>query len=169
MSSRAVDLSAAGYGLRTEKQLHINRMLMDLTKGKLSLRRIPEQDPAFAAGMAQNPPKVFGVYEENVASDQSPWVFTLAEMSIDERIIARVLEGDFSRNSAAVQFEKAKAFAEAQRLSGLLALKEKEDERREEMLAIGKLAGKRHTFTHRIGDELYEIGERVRKIEPKRI
>jgi len=164
MSSRAIDLSAAGYGLRTERQLHINRMLMDATGGKLTLRRIPEADPAFRMGMQHDPPKVFGVHEAGVASNLSPWVFTLAEMSIDERIVARALAGDFSRHSAAQQMSKVQAFEAATRASKLKQEAERMAEREDEMKSVGRLAGLKHSFRHRIGGEDFIIGDTVRPV-----
>lgn len=164
MSSRAIDLSAAGYGLRTERQLHINRILMDATGGKLTLRRIPEADPAFRMGMQSDPPKIFGVHEAGVASNLSPWVFTLAEMSIDERIVARALAGDFSRHSAAEQMSKVQAFEAANRASKLKIEAERLAEREDEMVSIGRLAGKKHSFRHRISGEDFIIGDTVRPV-----
>jgi len=74
MTSRAIDLSGMGNGLTNERHLHINRMLQDYSNGKLSLRRIPENDPAFSYGAKLTPPKLYGVWEERVAAGQPNWV-----------------------------------------------------------------------------------------------
>ncbi len=162
MTSRAVSLSGMGHGLTTEKQLHINQMLVDYSGGKLSLRRIPESDPAFRYGMQLTPPKIFGVYEENVAAGQPNWVFTLAEMSIDERVLARIIENDLSRGGADAHRAKFEAFERAQQASKLKAHAEMMEEREDEMLTIGRLAAKKHTFRHRIGGEDVIIGDTIR-------
>lgn len=153
-----------GHGLTNPRHLHINQMLLDYSRGKLSLRRIPERDPAFAAGIRETPPKVFGVWEENVASDQTNWVFTLAEMSIDERVLARVMANDFERSGASERFAKLQAFEVANKASQLKKQAEMMEAREDEMRTIGRLAGQKSTFRHRINGEDVIIGDRIRPV-----
>lgn len=163
--TRALDLTDVGHGLRTEKQLRIARMLREYNP-RLSLRRIPESDPAFAAGMQFDPPRVFGVYEENVADHLPNWVFTVAEMSIDERLLARVAENDFARGGGATKmWNKFLALKTAQELEKRARQEEIMAAREEEMLGVAKLAEKRSTFRHRINGELMQIGDTIRPIK----
>lgn len=158
-----MDLSGLGHGLTTEKQLHIARLLSDYDSN-LSLRRIGERDPAFAAGMAYNPPRVFGVWEENVAPGQPNWVFTLAEMSIDERVLARVVENDLKRQGASEHFAKYMAVVGAAQASRLKRDADRQQERMDEMLALGELAGRKTTFRHHLNGQDVIIGDRIRPV-----
>ena len=83
------DFNEYHFGLETEIQKRVNRILQDYNP-KLSLRRIPDTDPAFMAGQKFNPPRIFGVWEDGVARGETNWVFTLAEMSIDDRVLRRI-------------------------------------------------------------------------------
>jgi len=151
-----------GNGLTNERHLHINRMLQDYSNGKLSLRRIPENDPAFAYGAKLTPPKLYGVWEERVAAGQPNWVFTLAEMSIDERVLARVMENDLSRQGVPERQAKMEALTRANEASKYKAEADRMAEREDEMLTIGRLAGKKSTIRHRINGEDVIIGDTVR-------
>jgi hypothetical protein len=151
-----IDFNDIANGLLTEKARHIAQMVKDVSGGKLELRRIPENDPAF------RPPKVFGVWEFNVASDQTPWVFTLMEMSIDERVIARIIENDFKRQGASERFAKLMAVEQAEKASSLKKYADKQAERKEEMLAIGKMSQYKSQFTHVINGEKVIIGDTIR-------
>ena len=155
--ARAYDLSGMAHGLTTERQLHIHRLLQEYDPN-LSLRRIPERDPAF------RPPRVFGVYEEHVGPGQPHWVFTLAEYSIDERILARVRENDFQRlGGAKGAWDKFMALKTAQEESRKKAELERQLEREEQMLAIGRMSDKKSTVRHIINGEEYIIGDTLRR------
>lgn len=159
--SRTIDLGGLGYGLTTEKQLHINRLLQDYDP-HLSLRRIPEGDPAAIAGAKFTPPKVYGVWEDNVAAGQPNWVFTLAEMSIDERVLARIASNDMQKVGAdkrMANFMALQGAAEASRMKKQIDL---EAERREEMIGIGELAGRKTSFRHTLNGEDVIIGDTIR-------
>jgi hypothetical protein len=151
-----IDFNDIANGLLTEKARHIAQMVKDVSGGKLELRRIPESDPAF------RPPKVFGVWEFNVASDQSPWAFTLMEMSIDERVIARIIENDMKRSGASERFAKLMAFEQAEKASALKKYGDKLEERKEEMRVIGRMSNRFSQFTHVIDGEKVIIGDTVR-------
>ena len=155
--ARAMDLSGLGHGLTTEKQLHIGKLLHDYDPN-LSLRRIPERDPAF------RPPKVFGVWEENVAPGQTNWVFTLAEMSIDERVLARIVENDMRRQGASAQFAKMMAIQGAAAASKAKKEADQMAEREEEMIGIGRLAARKHTFRHVLRGQQVVIGDTIRPV-----
>lgn len=152
---------ARHYGLEAPKQLHINQMLADVSNGKLSLRRLTGL--AAEAGLQKTPPHTYGVWEDGVAADQPNWVFTLWEGSIDERIIARVMESDFKRNGAPEQFAKLVAHERARQASMAKADAEKLAAREDEMMAIGRLSKEKSTFTHRINGEKFIIGDTVRR------
>lgn len=154
--TRAFDLSGMQHGLTTERQLHIHRLLQDYDPN-LSLRRIPERDPAF------RPPKVFGVYEEHVGPGQPNWVFTLAEYSIDERILARVRENDFRRLNADGQWDRLMALKAAQDESRRKAQAEVQLERDNEMRAIGRMAAEKSSFRHTINGEEFIVGDTLRR------
>lgn len=166
MSSRAFDLSSAGHGLRTERQHHIAQMVRDIDP-RLSLRRIPENDPAFEYGARLNPQKLFGVWEENVSHELSNWVFTLAEMSIDERVPARLIENDLRRSGASERIAKLEAFERANEASRLKQQAEMMAEREDEMRVIGELAGRKSTIRHRINGEDFIIGDTVRPVRSR--
>lgn len=159
------DFRDSAYGLSTERQFHINRMLQDYSRGKLSLRRIAETDPAFKAGMQMNPPKVFGVWEEGVAPGETNWVFTLAEMSIDERVLARVMENDMKRMGAPERMAKLIAIGRANEASKLKRDAEIMEARREEMIGLGKIMEKKSVVRHTINGQKVRIGARVEAVK----
>lgn len=161
----SIDLRDTQYGLTSERQWHINALLRDYSNGKLSLRRIAENDPAFKEGMHHNPPKVFGVWEDGVASDQPNWVFTVAEMSIDERLLARIMENDMKRMGASDRMAKMMAIGRANEASKLKGRAEQMEAKREEMIGVGKLAGKLNTVRHTINGQKVIIGDRVTPVE----
>jgi len=163
------DFRDSAYGLTTERQHHINAMLRDYSNGKLSLRRIAENDPAFQVGIKMNPPKVFGVWEEGVAADQPNWVFTLAEMSIDERVLARIMENDMKRTGVTERMAKMMAIGRANEASKLKREAEIMAERREEMLGLGKIMEKKSVVTHTINGVKVRIGDRVVPVQGKSI
>lgn len=156
--SKLVDFNDIANGLTTEKQRHIAQMVRDASGGLLELKRIPEGDPAF------RPPHVYGVYERNVAAGLSHWVFTLMEMSIDERVVARVLENDMRRHGANEKMAKYLAFENANKASELKVQAEKMAEREDEMKTIGKLAGKHSAFRHTINGQDVIIGDTIRPV-----
>lgn len=163
------DLRDGQYGLTTERQFHVNHMLRDYSQGKLSLRRIAENDPAFAAGAKLNPPKMFGVWEEGVAPTETNWVFTLAEMSIDERVLARVMENDMKRMGASERMAKMMAIGRANEASTLKQRAEEMEAKREEMIGLGKIMDKKSVVTHTIDGVKYRIGDRVVPVQGKSI
>lgn len=159
--ARSIDLDGMGHGLTTEKQLYVNKLLQEYDPN-LSLRRIPERDPAAIAGARLDPPKIFGVHEANVAPGQSPWAFTLAEMSIDERVLARVVSNDLQRRGASKQFADLLAIQGAAEAGRRKREAELLEEREDEMLTIGALARKKATFRHTLNGEDVIIGDRIR-------
>lgn len=163
------DFRDSAYGLTNERQHHINGMLRDYSKGKLSLRRIAENDPAFQAGMRLNPPKVFGVWEDGVAPGEPNWVFTLAEMSIDERVLARIMENDMKRMGASDRMAKMMAIGRANEASKLKREAEIMAARREEMVGLGKIMEKKSVVTHIIDGVKYRIGDRLVPVKGKSI
>lgn len=162
------DFRDSQFGLTTERQFHINRMLRDYNP-KLSLRRIPETDPAFREGMRMNPPKVFGVWEEGVSSDVPNWVFTLAEMSLDQRVLARIMENDMSRVDGDARMNKFLALQRSEEASKLKKQMEVDEARRDEMLWIGRQGkyGTKTTVRHRINGEDVILGDTIRPVRTK--
>lgn len=158
-----VNFREAQYGLTTEIQRRINALLQAYN-AKLSLRRIPEMDPAAIAGAKLNPPKTFGVWEENVDRDQSNWVFTLAEMSIDDRILRRIWENDFANAGADKRMARLLAENASAEMMRERANEEKMDARREEMMGIGKMAQHRDVIRHRINGEDFILGDTLRPV-----
>lgn len=148
------------YGLITEPQKLLNRMLQDYDP-YLSLRRIPENDPAFAAGMQHNPPRIFGVWEET-SSASTKWAFTIPEISIQNpgAILARVAAGDMTKMSGKEKLELLRKAQEATKLAERKVQAEKEAERREEMLFIASTAKSR--ITHTLNGEKLILGDTVR-------
>ena len=163
------DFRDSAYGLTTEQQFHVNRMLQDYSNGKLSLRRIAESDPAFKFGAKLNPPKVFGVWEDGVAPGEPNWVFTLAEMSIDHRVLARIMENDMKRMGADERIAKRMALGRAAEASKLKHQAEEMEARREEMVSLGKIMDKKSVVTHTIGGVKYRIGARLEPVKGKHI
>lgn len=127
------------YGLRSETHLLINQMLHDYDPD-LSLRVIPENDPAF------RPPKTMGVYEEGTNGASSPWVFTIEPEHVDERTFARAVAGDMSKLSPREKMELLKQSQLAAEAKKEADWQEERARRREEMLFIAstKLSQIRH-------------------------
>lgn len=161
-----INLAEHSFGLRSEAELRINRMLRDYDPN-LSLRRIPEGDPAFNAGRAKTPPHTHGVWEEGVNTLKGilgNWVFTLAEMSIDHRVLARIAEGDMRKHGVPEKIAKLRAHQETAELERQRAMYDIIEERREEMEAIGRMARTKSTIRHRINGEDVIIGDTVRPL-----
>jgi hypothetical protein len=147
-------------GLTTEPQKILNMMLRDFDP-YLSLRRIPEGDPAFLPGRQQTPPHEFGVWEET-STASTKWVFTLPEAYIlsPQTVLARVAAGDASKLSPRERIEllqKANAAAEAAKDKYWA---DKAAERREEMLYIASSGKSR--ITHTIDGEKMIVGDTLR-------
>lgn len=137
--TRATDLRGYGQGLETEQQRDLNRLLNDYDRN-LSLRRIPERDPAFS------PEKPFGVYEEGTLG-VTPWVFTLAPYACDERVLARVAAGDMTKRGVQEDMAKQQANALAKQAWRDRQRAVEQQERTDEMLSVAKLADRYSRFT----------------------
>lgn len=151
----------AANGLSTEPQKILDMMLRDYDP-YLSLRRIPEGDPAFKAGQAFDPPRIFGVWEETSAAT-TKWVFTIPEISIlnPGEILARIVVGDSSKRTPKERMEILQASQQA-----AVQAKEKfwEDvraQRREEMNFIASNGKSR--ITHTIDGEKMILGDTMRR------
>ena len=156
-----INFQEHAHGLTTDKMRQVNQTLQDYDRN-LSLRRIPENDPAFQAGRQHNPPKLWGVYEEGIQGAATPWVFTLAEMSIDHRVLARVAMNDMTKRGVNERIAARESFRAAGELSKMKAQAEIDAERREEMMAIARLGGQRSVLRHRIGGEMKILGDEIR-------
>lgn len=151
----------AAHGLTTEPQKILNMMLRDFDP-YLSLRRIPENDPAFGPARAQTPPHEFGVWEET-STASTKWVFTLPEAYVlsPQTVLARVAAGDATKLTPRQRIElleKANRAAEA--------AKDKYWEdvraaRHEEMLFLASSGKSR--VTHTIDGEKMIVGDTVRR------
>lgn len=161
--TRSLDLADAGHGLTTEKQFFIARLVRELDPN-LSLRRIQSSDPMFAHAISFKPPRLYGVWEQNVGPGHPNWVFLVAESAVDERIIARLLENDFKRVGTTEAMSKLHALHAANDAAKRKQREELEAERREEMVGIAELARKKDTFRHRIGGRDVIIGDTVRPV-----
>lgn len=137
--SRTTDLRGYGHGLETETQRDVDRLLNDYDPN-LSLRRIPERDPAFT------PEKPFGVYEEGTLG-VSPWVFTLAPYACDERVLARVAAGDMAKRGVREDMAKTQANALAAQAWRDRQRAVEQQERTDEMLSVAKLGDRYSRFT----------------------
>ncbi len=131
------------FGLTTDIQRRVNQMLQDYDRN-LSLRAIPERDPAF------RPPRTMGVYEEGTKG-VTPWVFTIEPEHVDERVFARAIAGDMSKLSHAQRMEILKATRDAAARKIELEQAEEAAQRREEMLFIAST--KQNTIRHKINGE----------------
>ena len=155
------DLRFSAYGLTTPEQWRINEELQRLSNGKLSLRKIESNDPAWAAAVAHTPPHLYGVWEERVARGEPNWVFMVPEMSIDSRILARIAENDFAKAGASKRMAKLLALQFAEEVDKQKRYEEQAEARREEMIGLGKIMEKRSVVTHVFNGEKYRIGDRV--------
>jgi len=151
------------HGLYTDKQRHINRMLQDYDRN-LSLRKIGDRDPILASCLAKFPQHTYGVWEEGVqrADLLGNWVFTLAEMSIDERVLARIVANDMTKAGVPERMAKLRAHHESEELSMKKRQMEEQEARREEMIAVGRLAGQKSSVRHKIKGEDVVIGDTLR-------
>jgi len=163
-----IRLDEHAYGLDDERLVRIHRLLNDYDPN-LSLRAIPPGDPI--APWAAQQGHDYGVYESGVAhsaehhgGNMTNWVFTLAKHEVDDRVIARVLEADFRRNGVEERIARHKAHEEATKLSQLRALMDKQEARRDEMLALGEMSRHKATIRHKIHGEDVIIGDTVRPL-----
>lgn len=139
--TRATDLRGYGHGLETEQQRDVDRLLNDYDPN-LSLRRIPERDPAF------RPEKPFGVYEEGTLG-VTPWVFTLAGYACDQRVLARVAAGDMAKRGVREDMAKQQAEALAAQAWQDRQRAMQAQDRHDEMLSVAKLGERYSRFTMR--------------------
>ena len=141
IASAAARTSERDFGLTTEKHKRINEMLRELDP-RLSLRMIPERDPAF------NPPKTMGVWEDDVKNGLTNWVLTIEPEHVDARLVARVAAGDMSKLSPAQRIELLKRVKQAEHDLMEAAYAEKMAQRKEEMLFIAsaRQGSVRHTI-----------------------
>lgn len=162
--SRTIDLTDAGFGLTSERHLFIARLVREFDPN-LSLRRIQSSDPQFPHAMSFNPPREFGIWEENVGPGHPNWVFLVPESAVDERIVARLYENDFKRlGGAEGASTKLLAMHTAHERAKLKAHEEMMAERREEMLGVAELAAKKNSFRHTIAGREVIIGDTVRPV-----
>ncbi len=153
--TRAVDLRGYGHGLETEQQRDLDRLLNDYDRN-LSLRRIPERDPAFT------PEKPFGVYEEGTLG-MTPWVFTLAPYACDDRVLARVAAGDMTKRGVREDMAKMQANALAKKAWEERTRAVEQQERADEMLSVAKMGERYSRFTMydpRTGERMVVDSER---------
>lgn len=135
------------HGLTTQIQRRVNQLLRDYSP-RLSLRRIPEADPWFL------PEEPFGVYEEGVQSDSmSPWVFRVAEGSIDERILAYIVEADFTKHGVPEREARRRALELAQGAAREAQQQEQQAAQAEEATHLLKTMLRRGSARHRIDGE----------------
>lgn len=149
-------------GLITEPQRFLNQLLREYDP-YLSLWRIPESDPAFAAGMQFDPPRVFGIREETSAAE-TKWVFTIPEISIQNpaAIIARVAAGDMTKFDPAKKMQLLQDSARAVELAKQKRYEEQLAERREEMLFIASTG--KSSIRHKMNGEDLILGDEVRRV-----
>jgi hypothetical protein len=142
---------AAEYGLSTEPQIFLNSLLRDYDPN-LSLRRIPENDPAFREGIKENPPRIFGVYEET-STMESKWVFTIPEVSIQnpDAILARIVMGDHTKLSVPERMKRLQAANAAVDAARAKRWEEIRQARHDELAFIA--SGKRNQLRHKINGE----------------
>lgn len=153
------------YGLTTEAQLHVAR-LVEAYDPNLSLRRLPERDPAAIAGAKRPTPHTFGIFERNVAPGQPNWVFTMPESAVTPfRVMSRIRENDLHRGGVSAHAAKFQAQLEAKAATDRAADQARAEERREEQLGIAELAQRKTSFKHRMPNgDLVVIGDRVRTV-----
>ena len=107
------------------------------------------------------------MWEENIAEGQVHWVFTLAEMSIDSRVLARVAENDMKKHGATEKFAKMMALKGAEEASKAKVAMDRQQALDEEMIGIGKLAARKSTFRHTINGRDMIIGDTVRPVRTR--
>jgi hypothetical protein len=148
-----MNLQEHAYGLVTESQRHVHRLLNDYDRN-LSLRRVPDSDPGF------RPDQPYGVYEENQLA-MRPWVFFLSDAQIDERVLSRIMQNDFTKHGANEKAAKLLAAEKASQLSKLRKEAEQQEERYEEMSSLARLMEHKPVVKHRIDGELYRIADEI--------
>jgi hypothetical protein len=141
--SAAARVAERDYGLTNEKHKRINQLLRALDPN-LSLRVIPERDPAF------RPPKTMGVYEENTQGASSPWVFTIEPEFVDERVVARVAAGDMTKTTPAERMEILRKVQQAKEQLLEAEWQAKKEELVEQVRALSRTHG---AVRHRINGE----------------
>lgn len=154
-SSSLARVAERDYGLDSPVFKRINEILRDIDP-RLSLRRIPEGDPAF------RPPKTMGVYEEGVVERGAvtPWVLTIEPEFVDERLIARVMAGDMSKMAPGERMAALKAARDIAQAKIKAEWEEERARRREEILFIA--SGGKNTIRHKIGGETVILSDEVR-------
>jgi len=163
-----IDLGAHAAGLDSERLRYYGK-LIDEMYPEVELRRIPHDDRIMPWAAAQNPPHEFGIWERNVGTHAfggvlSNWVFTFAEASVDDRIIARLLEADMRRQGASERVAKVEAQRRTKIATEQATFMRKFEERREEMIALGEMAGRKDTIRHKIGGEDVIISDTLRPV-----
>ena len=157
-----IDFAERAYGLDTEMKRRVGQMLHDYNP-KLSLRRIPADDPWF------DPQKPYGVWEENVSSTLSNWVTSAPESEIDPRLVAIIIEGDMQRVGVPERQARLRAFEAAQQLARAKEDAERDAERADMMRTMAALAKGKHAIRLDIDGELMifsddPVGRRARTI-----
>lgn len=152
-----LNLQEHAWGLDNDAARRVNEMIQEHYP-RLSLRRIPENDPYFT------PQKPWGVYEEGVAGGLPPWVFSVSDYALDARILARLFENDMSRSE--VRNRKMEALFAAQQADQKKAWEEEQAARRDEMLTFLAAARHRNYVTMNVDGDKVKVGdttEHVRK------
>lgn len=149
-----LNLVEHAWGLDNDAARRVNEMIQEHYP-RLSLRRVPESDPAF------DPRKPWGVYEEGVRGGLPPWVFMVGEYSLDHRILARLFENDNSR--ATVRNRTMESLFAAEQASQQKARADEMEQRRDEALQLAlALKGKNYVRMEVDGDKLM-IGDDIRR------
>lgn len=143
-----VDFAERAYGLDTEMKRRVNQMLHDYDP-KLSLRRIPADDPWF------DPAKPYGVWEDGVnTAAVANWVTSVPESEIDHRLVAIIIEGDMKRVGVPERQARLKAFAAAQQLARAKEDAERDAERADMMRTMAAISKGKHAIRVDIDGEL---------------
>ena len=163
-----LDLGQHAAGLDTDRLAYYGKLIADMFP-ELELRRIPNDDRIMPWAMQQTPPHTIGVWERAVGTHAfggalTNWVFTLPEHSIDDRIIARLLEADMRRQGADERTAKYEALRRTKLANEQAAFMRKFEERRDEMVALGEMAGRKDTIRHKIGGEDVIIADKIRPV-----
>jgi len=145
------------YGLDTEPAKHVHRLLNDYDP-YLSLRRVPEGDPAFKPGERQ-----FGVWEET-STASTKWAFIVPEISLGNPggILARVVLGDATKRTPAERMQALQAAHAAAELARQKQAAEQAAERREMMLYIASTP--KSSIRHKIDGEDLIISDHARSV-----
>ncbi len=111
------------------------QMIDDAVRGydpRLSLRRVNTSDPDF------NPATPWGVWEEGVHREQSPWVFMIPETQLRfDLVLGRIRAGDLMREGVDARMAKMMALQDAQKAEKLAVEQARMAERRDLMEFIG--------------------------------